>query len=145
VARKSLPPLREVADDYIAALWKIHDDPRCDASSKKHLRTLARDLTGMSCIVDKVLEDFGVQPQSRMGRHAPLPEREGQLWLDFQCYQRCHEFHDRPPGMSFDEAYVEVGKEFHLGPDAVKIRRFKVERMLKEQMVKGGRTWRENI
>ena len=32
--------------------------------------------------------------------------------------------------MSFDKAYEAVGNEVNLGPEAVKIRRFKVERML---------------
>ncbi len=140
---KKSKSLREDADDYIDALWKIHDDRRCNTVSKKHVHTLIRELTGMACIVDKVLEDFGVQPQSRMGRHAPLSEREDQLWLDFQCWQRSHEFHDRPPGMSFDEAYAAVGKEVNLGPEAVKIRRFKVERMLKAD--NNRRSWIENI
>ena len=47
--------------------------------------------------------------------------------------------------MSFDKAYEAVGNEVNLGPEAVKIRRFKVERMLREQLVKDGRTWRETI
>jgi hypothetical protein len=143
--KKTLPPLREVADAYIDALWELHDDRRCDAGSKKHLRTLIRDLMGMSCIVDKILEDCGVKPHTRMGRHAQLPQREDQLYLDFQCWQQCHVMHDGPQHMSWDDAYRAVGKEVYLGPDAVKIRRFKVEKMLKKQSVEGSRSWRERI
>ena len=74
--------LSEDVGKYLEALQRIYCDSRCSVEDKRKLRMLYNDLSGMARIVDQVLQDFGVEPTAKMGRHARPDQKEWQHGVD---------------------------------------------------------------
>jgi hypothetical protein len=119
---REVPDLSAAVECYIDALWIAYKMPECD---KRYLRKLICDLMKTAYLVDTVLKDFGVKPQSSMGRHSRLSTKEEDAKLDFYCWRRCEEL--QRSGMGVTKAWDAVGREEHLSAGAVRARCKKIE------------------
>lgn len=130
--RKSL---EEDAEQYIEALWQIHDNTQ-DTVAKRYVRMLARDLKGMALIVDTVLRDHAVKPKSRMGRHARATEREQQVSFDLDCYMTTELL--RHDNLTWEKAIAAVAEDLHVAPETVRKARSRAKKVLSARAQSSG-------
>ena len=117
--------LSDVAEDYIEWLEALAD--ACDATARRKVRKLARDLESMAIRVDGLVANSGMPIKRKMGRHANITERERNARFDLKCYERTQQLHEG--GLSWTDAFEKAGEEVHKSADAVRKARSRAKRL----------------